>query len=81
MADQSHIRANTQGSGFIGRNTPLQHVQVITFLYGLRFGPVLLNGLCQSKAVPVSHPRPIIPQFRAVVTVMATWLYIQPMAI
>ncbi len=35
----------------------------------------------QSKAVPVSYPKPIIPQFHAVVTVMAKWLYIQPMAI
>ncbi len=35
----------------------------------------------QSKAVPVSYPQPIIPLFRAVVTVMAKWLYIQPMAI
>ena len=27
--------------------------------------------LCQSKAVPASHPKLIIPLFRAVVTVMA----------
>ncbi len=40
-------------------------------------------GKCigQSKAVPVSNPKPIIPLFRAVVTVMTKWLYIQPMAI
>ncbi len=35
----------------------------------------------QSKAVPVSYRQPIIPQFRAIVTVMAKWLYIQPMTI
>ncbi len=35
----------------------------------------------QSKAVPVSCPKPIIPLFRAVVTVMAKWLYIELMAI
>ncbi len=35
----------------------------------------------QSKAVPVSYPKRITPLFRAVVTVMAKWLYIQPMAI
>ena len=35
----------------------------------------------QSKAVPVNYPKPIIPLFRAVVTVMAKWLYIQPIAI
>ncbi len=33
LAYQSHMRASTQGSGFIGPNTHLQHVQVIiTFL-------------------------------------------------
>ncbi len=31
----------------------------------------------QSKGVPVSYPKPIIPLFRAVVTVMEKWLYIQ----
>ena len=39
---------------------------------------VLVNGLGQSKAVPVSHPKPIMPLFHAVVTVTAKWLYIQP---
>ncbi len=32
----------------------------------------------QSKTVPVSHPKPIIPLFRAVVNVMTKLLYIQP---
>ena len=35
----------------------------------------------QSKAVPVRYPQPTIPLFRAIVTAMAKWLYIQPMAI
>ncbi len=34
-----------------------------------RFGLVLVHGLGQSKAVPVSHPKPIMPTFGAVVTV------------
>ncbi len=40
-------------------------------------------GKCisQSKVVPVSHLKPIIPLFHTVVTVMAKWLYIQAMAI
>ncbi len=41
-------------------------------------------GKCigQQKAVPVRHPKPIIPLFHAVVTVMTKWfLYIQPMGI
>ncbi len=38
-------------------------------------------GVGQSKAVPDSDQEPIIPLFRALVTVMAKWLYIQPMAI
>ncbi len=46
-----------------------------------RFGLVLVDGLGQSKAVPVGHPKPIIPLFRAIVTVMAKILYIQPIAI
>ncbi len=35
----------------------------------------------QSKAVPISYPKPIVPLIRAVVTVMAKWLHIEPMAI
>ncbi len=31
------------------------------------------KGLDQSKAVPVSYPKPTIPLFRALVTVMAKW--------
>ena len=34
-----------------------------------RFGLVLVTHLDQSKAVPVSHPKPVMPLFRAVVTV------------
>ncbi len=36
---------------------------------------------CQSKAVPVSCPKPIIPLFRVAITIMAKWLYIRPMVI
>ena len=46
-----------------------------------RFGLVFVTGLSQSKAVPFSHPKPIIPLFRAVVTVMAKWLCIERMVI
>ena len=45
-----------------------------------RFGLVLRNGLGQWKVVPVCHPKPNIPLFRAVITVTAKWLYIQPIA-
>ena len=39
------------------------------------FGLVLVTALGQSKAVPDSHPEPIISLFRAVVTLTAKWLY------
>ncbi len=46
------------------------------------FGLILVSKcLGQSKAVLVSHAKPIIPLFCAVVTVMVNWLYFQPMAI
>ncbi len=48
----------------------------------IRFALVLVGGFGQSKQpVPRRYPKPIIPMVRAVVTVMAKWLYIQPMAI
>ncbi len=45
------------------------------------FALILVTPLSQSKAVSVSHPKPIIPLFHTIVTVISKWLYIQPMAI
>ncbi len=43
------------------------------------FGLVLVNVSANQNQF--RYPKPIIPLFRAVVTVMAKWLYIEPMAI
>ncbi len=67
--------------GPTARNESLEGVMTKATAKVVFIGLLLGNGLGQSKAVPVGHPKPTIPLFRAVVTVMVKWLYIQQMTI